>query len=122
MQRMRPISPTRSSWKCGTSTASFWQLHLAHFGVWFWPTVDSVYPVSRPQTVAGYDRDQLDGEKWVVYGAGNRNGGKRYIRAHFSSGALQELRNPQDQDFTGMAADSKRLWVFRFCKSEVWNA
>jgi hypothetical protein len=81
-------------------------------------TCDSLAVAPRPLAAEGDDPNALKDEKAAVYGAGNDRFQKRYIKACFANGfkalpAPPDLANANDfLEFTGIAADRKRLWVF----------
>jgi hypothetical protein len=72
--------------------------------------VDSVCAVDYPHHAFASDTHIPLDDEWVVYSGWGRDG-RRYISVDFASGVSDLFRAPWD-DLTGMAVDSKRLWVF----------
>ena len=79
-------------------------------------TVDSVNVAAWPRTVDGYNPEELEDVKWVIYGSGVGPDGKRYIRMCYSNDPakceMRTLDTPGFAEFTGMAVDSTRFWIF----------
>ena len=79
-------------------------------------TVDSVNVAAWPRTVDGYNPEELEDVKWVIYGSGVGPDGNRYIRMCYSNDPanceMRTLDTPGNAEFTGMAVDSTRFWIF----------